>query len=119
MPLAAALLMLVWASNRLVGAGVTGGLFMVMPVLAYRTSVAVSVFTCPGSRTKPPQSPAPFAGQMPDTLVTNTERQLCTPGACSLRLVTTAALASYPPPCTVMVPGRIGGYAPRLCVSGP
>src|SRR2546428_10447820 len=113
MPLAAALLMLVWASNRLVGAGVTGGLFMVMPVLAYRTSVAVSVFTCPGSRTKPPQPPAPFAGQMPDTLATKTEPQLCTPRACSLRLVTTAASACDPPPPTLRVPARVGPYAPH------
>src|SRR3989442_1422392 len=36
---------------------------MVMPVLAYRTSVAVSGFTCPRSRTKPPQSPARCAGR--------------------------------------------------------
>src|SRR5438093_10591794 len=108
MPLPTVLLMLVWASSRLVGAGVAGGLFMVMPVLGKRIAVAVREFTCPGSRTKPPQSPARCAGQTPDSLGTNTDPQLRIPGACSLRLVTTAALALNPPPLTVMVPPRIG-----------
>ena len=108
MPSATVLLMLVWASSKLVRAGVAGGLFMVIPVLGYLSSDAVSVFTCPGSRTKPPQSPARGAGQMPDSLGTNTEPQLGIPGVCCLRLVTRAALALNPPPLTVMVPPRTG-----------
>src|SRR5260370_25598428 len=67
-PSEAVLLMLVRVRVRFSASRNPVGVLIEIPVAAYRTAESVNWLALPGSRTRPPQSPAPIDEQTPDTL---------------------------------------------------
>src|SRR5437870_7317931 len=75
-PSAAVLVMLVLVRVRFCVVRDPVGMPTEIPVAAYRTTESVSQLVLPGSRTRPPQSPAVIGAQTPDAFGTKTEPQL-------------------------------------------